>query len=203
MSGSFSSRSVLATWLRLLPTICATSSWVWLNCVDQRLIAGRLFERIEVGALHVLDDGEFERLRVGRLDHDDRHVVQAGALRRAPAPLAGDDLELVRRAAHGAHDDRLDDAALADRGGQLVEFGLGEGAARIARIGARDSRSARGAACARLAARPAGDSSPTSPISAARPRPSRDRSSAIAATRRHLPIPLHAQLARAVRARAG
>ena len=27
--------------------------------------------------------------------HDDRHVVQAGALRRAPAPLAGDDLEIV------------------------------------------------------------------------------------------------------------
>ena len=34
--------------------------------------------------------------RVGHLEHDDRHLVQAGALRRAPAPLAGDDLEIVR-----------------------------------------------------------------------------------------------------------
>ncbi len=74
--------------------------------------------------------------RVGHLDHDDRHVVQAGALRRAPAPLAGDDLEVVGGAAHRAHHDRLDDAALPDRGRQLVELGVGEIAPRIARIGA-------------------------------------------------------------------
>src|ERR1051325_9555248 len=106
-----------------------------LVLVGERLIAGGLLERIEIGALHVLDDRELERFGVGRLVHDDRHLVQTGALRRAPAPLAGDDLESVGRAAHGAHDDRLDDAALADRAGELAELGVGEMTARIARIG--------------------------------------------------------------------
>src|SRR6185369_6522363 len=48
---------------------------------------------------------------------------------------AGDDLVLIDGIAHRAHQDRLDDAALADRGGELVELGFREGAARIARIG--------------------------------------------------------------------
>ena len=60
--------------------------------------------------------------------------MQACALRCAPAPLTGDDLILIHRAAHGAHQDRLDDAALADRRREFIEFGLREGAARIARI---------------------------------------------------------------------
>ena len=105
-----------------------------IELFHQRQIAARLFDRVEVGALHVFDDGEFQRLPVGRFHHDDRHVVLIGALRRAPAPLAGDDLEAV--VARGlAHDDRLDDAVLADRGGKLVELGVGKGAARVARIG--------------------------------------------------------------------
>ena len=106
-----------------------------LNSLDQRLIAHRLFQRIEIGALHVLDDRKLERLAVGHLDHDDRHVVHAGALRRAPAPFAGDDLELIGRALDRAHHDRLDDAALPDRGRKLVELGVGEIAPRVARIG--------------------------------------------------------------------
>ena len=46
----------------------------------QRGLDARLLHRIETGALHVLDDGEFERLLGGRLHHRDRHLVQAGAL---------------------------------------------------------------------------------------------------------------------------
>ena len=76
-----------------------------------------------------------ERFRVGRLDDDHRHLVQLGALRRAPAPFAGDDLELVVDAAQRPHHDRLDDAALAHRSGELFELGVGERAARIARVG--------------------------------------------------------------------
>ena len=49
-------------------------------------------------ALHVLDDGDLERFLVGQLAHDHRHLVHAGPLRRAPAPLAGDDLEAAARA---------------------------------------------------------------------------------------------------------
>src|SRR4029077_15333973 len=105
-----------------------------LEFVGERLIALRLFERVEVGALHVLDDGDFERLAIADLDEEHRHVVQARALRRAPAPFAGDDLVLIDRAAHRAHQDRLNDAALADRRHKLLELGFREGAARVARI---------------------------------------------------------------------
>src|SRR5262249_21620647 len=67
--------------------------------------------------------------------HGARHLVRAGALRGAPAPLAGDDLEGVARAAHAAHHEGLDDAALADRAGELAELGVGKHAARIAWVG--------------------------------------------------------------------
>ncbi len=105
-----------------------------IELVGKRLITGRLLQRIEIGALNVLDDGKLERLAIGDIEHDDRHFVQIGALRRAPAPLAGDDLEVIRGA--GAHHDRLNNAALADRGGQFGELGVGEQLAWIARIGA-------------------------------------------------------------------
>ena len=55
-------------------------------------VAVGLFERVEIGALDVLDDGDFERLAVAGLDDEDRDFVQAGALGGAPAPFAGDDL---------------------------------------------------------------------------------------------------------------
>ncbi len=148
--------------------------------VHQRAIAFRLFERIEIGALDVLDDRELQRLGVGRFDDDDGHFVQAGALRRAPAAFAGDDLVSVDGAADRARDDRLDDAALAQRSDKFVELGIGESAPRIAAI--RPQRTGRHPP---LAARSLDRelSAPTSPINAARPRPSRDRvaSSAIAA----------------------
>jgi hypothetical protein len=54
--------------------------------------------------------------------------VKPRPLRRAPAPLAGDDLVAV---AVGADDDRLDQAARLDRGGELVERLLVEMAARL------------------------------------------------------------------------
>ncbi len=59
--------------------------------------------------------------------------VQAGDLRRAPAPFAGDDLKAILRALDRTHDDRLDHAVLPDRIGKLAEFGIGKGLARIAR----------------------------------------------------------------------
>src|SRR3954451_14469304 len=61
--------------------------------------------------------------------------------RRAPAPLAGDDF--IRRGliGHRPHQDRLHDAALADRPGQgfdLICFEVLARIARIARIGAQE-----------------------------------------------------------------
>ena len=48
---------------------------------------------------------------------DDRgHLLQAGLLRRPPAPLAGD--QLVAAVGEGADEEGLDDAAGLDRGGE-------------------------------------------------------------------------------------
>ena len=55
---------------------------------------------------------------LGNVAHDDGHLEQAGALRRAPAALAGDDLVAV---ADRAHDDRLDDAVGANRSRELLD----------------------------------------------------------------------------------
>jgi hypothetical protein len=79
--------------------------------------------------------------------------VQAGLLGRAPAALAGDDLVLVRLARDGADDDRLDDALVANRGGEFFElFGI-EVVARLERVRSqeRDRQGARGTRLGRCA----------------------------------------------------
>ncbi len=70
--------------------------------LDQLAVAAGLLDGVEIGALHVLDDRELEHLLVGQVAHDDRHRVQAGPLRRAPAPLTGDDLVAGRSPGRGA-----------------------------------------------------------------------------------------------------
>jgi hypothetical protein len=69
------------------------------------------------------------------VDRNDRHLVQAGDLRCTPAAFAGDDLEAVLGAFDRPHHDRLDHAVLFDRIGEFAQFGIGEFAARVARIG--------------------------------------------------------------------
>ena len=48
--------------------------------LTESLVALSLLERIEIGALYVLDDRDFERLLVVGLNGDDRHIVQFGAV---------------------------------------------------------------------------------------------------------------------------
>ena len=122
--------------------------------LDQLAIAARFFDRVQIGALDVFDEGDFERLGVGEGADDDGHFMQARLLRRAPAPFAGDDLVLVGLARNGADNNRLEDAFFADRVGELVEqFGL-EMFARLERVGTqeRDRQRARRA----LVGRPTG-----------------------------------------------
>ena len=83
---------MLATWLRLLPMTLARVLLRVAEAVHQLPIALRLLDGVEVLALDVLDDGDLEHFLVGQRAHDDRHVMQIGLLRRAPAALAGDDL---------------------------------------------------------------------------------------------------------------
>ena len=66
-----------------------------------------------------------------------RELVESGPLRRPPAPLAGDDLvgRAVLAAVAGSHHQRLNDALLADRGGQALDLGLVEVLARLVGVG--------------------------------------------------------------------
>ena len=63
----------------------------------EALISARLLQRIEIGTLHIFDNRELECFRVARFDHAHGHIVQASALRGAPAPFARDDLINVLR----------------------------------------------------------------------------------------------------------
>ena len=138
---------------------------------DQFAVAGRLLDRVEVRALHVLDEGELGSLLVAEIAHDDRHRVQAGLLGRPPAALAGDDLEAAALGV-GAGDDRLQQTLLADRLGELGQLDVVEDScAGCGRSGAQlvDGQQPLLAVRREAAARPAG----VSPMSEARPRPNR------------------------------
>ena len=53
----------------------------------------RFLDRIELGALEILDQGKFENFEIGGLPNDDRRIGQADFLGRAPAAFAGDQFE--------------------------------------------------------------------------------------------------------------
>ncbi len=138
------------------------------------MIGGGLLDGVEIGALDILDDGEFERLGVGHLAHHHRHVVELGHLGRAPAPLARDDLELICHALHRAHQDGLQNALLADGIGQIVKI-AGRRKSCVAESGS--AAETRRAGCVWVW-RPPRAAITSSPIRAERPRP-KPRSSRI------------------------
>ncbi len=105
-----------------------------VELVGQRVVAHGFFQRIEIGALDVLDDGDLQRLAVADLEQQNRDLVQAGALRRPPPPLAGDDLVGIDGAGDRAHQDRLENSFFLDGVGELGQLGLGVVPARIARV---------------------------------------------------------------------
>ncbi len=111
---------------------------VFLGLVElgpEPLVAARLVDRRQVGALQVLDQRDLQRFEIVEGPHHHRHVVQLRLLRRAPAPLAGDDLVGVGIARHRPHQDGLQQTELADRIHQRVE--VLEGRARLIRAGAQ------------------------------------------------------------------
>ena len=83
---------MLATVDRARPTRRATSSWVSPNSSISWRYACGLLDRVEVGALEVLDERELELVPVGELADDGRDPLQPGHLRGAHASLAGDEL---------------------------------------------------------------------------------------------------------------
>ena len=92
----------------------------------------RFFDRVQVLALQVLDERELQHLLVGRRADNGRRLQQADLARRAPAALPGDELIL---AIPLPHDERLDDAVLADGIDQLLQLLAAELRARLERRG--------------------------------------------------------------------
>ena len=78
----------------------------------QALDAARFLERIEVLALHVLDQRHRRGGLVRHVANKDRHAIEAGQAGGADAPFTGDDLEPGRgaRAVDPAHQHGLHDA---------------------------------------------------------------------------------------------
>jgi hypothetical protein len=101
--------------------------------IDQLAVAFRLLNRIQVLTLDVLDQRDLGRSRIIDLADDRRNGMQSGALRSSPSALAGDDLEAITVR---TKQDRLKNAALCDRIGELVDRLFLELAPRLLRIGA-------------------------------------------------------------------
>jgi hypothetical protein len=94
------------------------------------LIAAR--DRVEVLALEVLD--ELVEGRTRPLADDAGHLRELRDPGGAPAALAGDD-GVLPDLAPGRHEDRLQDPALADAGGEPLKTGLVEPLSALRRIG--------------------------------------------------------------------
>ena len=83
-AGSFSRRSVLARWLRLLPITSDELLLGVAEALDQLVVAGRLLDGVEVGALHVLDDGDLG----ASWSESSRTITGTCVQRRPSAPRA-------------------------------------------------------------------------------------------------------------------
>src|SRR5271166_3683470 len=90
-----------------------------------------LLERRQILALKVLDQCDFERLRIRDRANDDRDLMQPETLRGTPPPLAGNKLEIRLFSSQRPHQQRLEDPFLSDRLSESFELRLGEAAPRL------------------------------------------------------------------------
>ena len=77
-----------------------------LQLIAQASLGLRFLDRVEVFALDVLDERHLEQSIVRNIAEHHGNLQEAGALRRAPPALAGDDLDSP---VDPSDDDRLDD----------------------------------------------------------------------------------------------
>ncbi len=103
-----------------------------MKFLNQAIESLRLLDGIQVFALEVFDERDFQGFLVGNVVNDDGNAVHGDKLCGAPAAFASE--ELISRGAF-ANDERLDDAGAANRLRQFVERGLGETRARLVRTG--------------------------------------------------------------------
>jgi hypothetical protein len=88
--------------------------------------------RIEILALDVLDERDFEEAVILDFANYHRDGLQLGELGRSPSALSGDKLVSVAQA---AYHDRLNDAVCSDGLGEFVQALLMEGPAGLQRVG--------------------------------------------------------------------
>jgi hypothetical protein len=100
--------------------------------LDELLVRSGFFERVEVGAVDVLDQCVLERRRVVSGSDQGRDRLQAGATGGAPTALARDQLVAVVR---GTHEHGLEHADLPNGVGQSAELLLAEVLARLVPVG--------------------------------------------------------------------
>ena len=88
------------------------------------------FNRIEVLALEVFDEGELENILVRCFAEDDRRFGKTDAESGAPAAFTGDQFKFI---AALAGDERLNDSVLLDRGDEFLEVLIAKNGARLER----------------------------------------------------------------------
>src|SRR5262249_26736645 len=103
-----------------------------VEVLDELLVRGCFLERVEVGAMDVLDQGVLEGRRVVGGTDQRRDRLQARPPRRPPPPFTDDELVAF---VGGAHEHRLEHADLADRIGQRAELLLTEVLAWLVPVG--------------------------------------------------------------------
>ena len=128
-AGRFSRRIVLEIWGRLRPIRLRELLVRRAELVQQLLVRGRLFERVQVGAVDVLEQRVPQHRVVAGVPDDRRDGLLADGLGGPPAALAHD--QFVAAVADVADDDRLEEADLLDRGLQLLERLLVEDVPRL------------------------------------------------------------------------
>ena len=101
--------------------------------IEKLLVRGRLFQRVQLCPVDVLQQRVSKQIVVSRLPNDRRDGVQTRLLGSAPPSLPHD--ELVVTALDRAHHDRLHHAELADGVDQLRECLLVEHLARLLGVG--------------------------------------------------------------------
>ena len=116
-----------------------------LELLDELRVALGFLDRVEVLALQIFDERQFEHRAVVGLADDDGDFRQAEQLGGAPAAFAGDQFEM---AVAFADDERLDDALFLDGIGQFAQglgrknpCAAGRGRARTRSSGTRWTRS--------------------------------------------------------------
>ena len=104
------------------------------EALHKLFVALRLFHRVQVSALNVLNNRDFQNFCVRKITDHHRHRMNLRPLRCTPAPLARNDLVAVCFICKRPNDQRLKHALLSNRRCEAFELCLGKVAARLIRV---------------------------------------------------------------------